>query len=187
MCGGGKETWKRSCDGPKCVGEPTQIRDCNTQPCNWNNWTVTQAKRTQPDNLLLDDALKNGDGTINVNEAQKKYCPTCDSRTELYQITYRRECNGEECIGKDGRLTPSETVTIHCDHLEPCAWDEWKMAKDCTNECNVPSDKQFVRHCLGDYCDPEPPLNIGSSKTESCPIKECGKSNAVLLNSFKNN
>ena len=70
--------------------------------------------------LLLDSAVTEQFELRNYKNAQDLYCPPCDSRKELYRLTYMRQCDGDECPRIDGKLKQNEQITIGCPNLKSC-------------------------------------------------------------------
>jgi hypothetical protein len=178
-CGTGQQLSTRRCKGTYCVGAYTKMDDCNTHICAWDNLTVSQRTKMRPDTELttadiIRDIIK-GD----KESAKKAYCPKCDSRKDLYQLTYSRKCLGHDCSTSDKTFADYEEITIRCELLVPCEWGNWIVAEGECNEhadfttCNKPSEKISIRTCLGDYCEPEGPFQISTTKKEQCKVIPC--------------
>jgi hypothetical protein len=177
-CGTGEQLLTRRCNGTGCSGPHTKMVSCNTAICDWNNWTVLQMKKMVPDTELTSNNIIQR-SYVNMENAKKIYCPKCDSRKDLYQLIYSRDCDGHTCSTTEKTFADSEQLIIRCDELQPCKWGDWKVAKgDCkktsdATSCNRPSERILTRSCLGDYCEPEGQLKTTSTKKEQCAIIPC--------------
>ena len=138
--------------------------------------------------MVLNDDLTGGsiisNGVIDISNAEARYCPKCDARTELYQLTYTRECDGPECIGTDSTIKSFEKIFVKCNSMPPCEWKDWIVQLECPKVCNTDGNKISIRDCSGEYCKPEGDLQITNTKTEQCPVIPCGNYKTIYIYSM---
>jgi hypothetical protein len=178
-CGTGEKLLTRRCNGTGCVGKNTKIESCTNKLCEWNNWTVSQKTKMLPNtDLMKADIIKRS--YIDKEMAAKAYCPKCDTRKDIYELVYYRDCNGHNCSTTDKTLADSEEIIIGCELLKPCEWGDWNVVKgfECKETpdpttCANPSESIWSRTCSGVYCEPEGIFKTSETKTEQCTIISC--------------
>ncbi|XP_056005434.1 SCO-spondin-like isoform X2 [Ostrea edulis] len=172
-CGGGIEQRERTCTNPppkhggsNCVGDASETRPCNTQPCpvdgSWSRWTSwskcsnvcgngRQIRSRSCDNPAPDHGGTNCEGS----SFEQRECIGCPANKNVTNWSAWGSCSVTCGTGTSRRnrscgLTTeesekhncwfSETETRTC-ILNPCpvdgSWTAWSDWSDCSNICGT--------------------------------------------------
>merc|ERR1719322_972054 len=204
-CGTGTRTNNRTklveeANGGTCSGQPSEIVECNTQPCpvhcEWDEWNVGECSKSCGGGIRTNyrepsiDAKHGGEDcsgssiveeSCNVQECPVDceweewnigYCSkSCGGGT---RINYREKIKDEEFGGTCEGETDMEEVCNTEQCPVDCEWSQW-ISGDCSKSCGGGNQTRFrskiVEEKFGGSCSGE------SMLTTSCNAEQCQELN----------